>query len=94
MRGTRAAHAGNRSEPLLQLAVERDDFRILCPACRAFIWNSSTSSRLNPNWIDCRFDNVRTNSPAATSIRREIPIWTRDQRLAQADAPKPMREPG
>ena len=29
MRDTRAAHSGNRAEPFLQIAVERDNFRIL-----------------------------------------------------------------
>src|SRR5262245_46032533 len=55
----------------------------LCPACRAFILNSSTSSRLNPNWIDCRFDNVRTNRPAATrwSGFMEVRVFAGDNRM-------------
>ncbi len=61
-----------------------------CPAWRAFNRNNRTFSRLNPNWIDWRFDNVRTNNPAATSISRGEADLSHHQHLAKARAAERM----
>ena len=86
MRDAPAAHTGDRAEPLLEIAVERDDFRVPMSRLTRVHLEQQQVLRLNPNWIDCRFDSVRTNSPAATSISSESRDLRYHEHLAQTDA--------
>ena len=88
--GTRAAHAGNRAEPLLQIAVEREISGSRCPACRAFIRNSSTSLA-----VESQLDRLQIRQRSHEQSRRHQhqqgdADLGRHQRLAQAGAPEGM----
>ena len=87
----RAAHAGDRAEPVCADRRRRRQISgSLWPALRASSWNSSTFSRLKPSSIDCRFESVRTKSPAATSISSGDGDLPHHQHVAQAEPPERM----